>query len=324
MNEGTGSGRAPLVVIVGATGSGKSSLAVALAERVGGEIVSADSMQVYRGLDVGTAKATAATRRRIPHFLVDLRDPDESFTAADYRNLARAAISDIRERGCVPIMVGGTGLYLRACLRGLFDGPGEDFALRRMLRREARRMDPLSLHTRLRELDPASAACIHPNDLFRVVRALEVAAITGRPISTLREDSRRRHEPVPGPVLLFGLERSRGELYRRIDDRVEEMMARGLVDEVWRLLDRGYSPGLKALRGIGYRHIIEYLSGRSTLAETVDRLKRDTRRYAKRQLTWFRHEEGVAWYPIEGPDVSEPLLRTLSQRIEEAWAAKTA
>jgi len=323
MNEGTGSGRAPLVVIVGPTGAGKSSLAVALAERVGGEIVCADSMQVYRDLDVGTAKATAETRRRIPHHLVDLCNPDEPFTAADYRRRARAAISDIRERGGVPIMVGGTGLYLRACLRGLFDGPGEDVALRRALRQEAMRTDSPSLHSRLRDLDANAAAAIHPNDLFRIVRALEVAAITGRPISALREESRRRHEPVPGPVLLFGLERSREELYRRIDERVEEMMARGLLDEVRWLLGRGYSPDVKPLRAIGYRHMIEHLSGRSTLDEAVDRLKRDTRRYAKRQLTWFRHEEGVTWYPVEGPDFSEALLRALIERIEGAWAKTT-
>jgi tRNA dimethylallyltransferase len=319
MSDGTGSGRAPLVVVVGPTGAGKSSLAIDLAARVGGEIVCADSMQVYRALDIGTAKPTAEARRRIPHHLVDLLDPDQPFTAADYRRLARAAIGDVRRRSHVPIMVGGTGLYVRACLRGLFDGPGEDVALRRMLRREAMTTDPASLHARLRELDPAAAAGVHTNDLFRIVRALEVAALTGRPISALREEARRRDELVPGPVLLIGLDRRRDELYRRIDDRVDEMMARGLLGEVRSLLGRGYAPDLKPLRGLGYRHMIEYLDGRSTLVEAVDRLKRDTRRYAKRQLTWFRHEEGVVWYPVEGPDPSEPLTRVLAGRIEAAW-----
>jgi tRNA dimethylallyltransferase len=322
MIEGREHPISPLVVIVGPTGAGKSSLAVAVAERVGGEIVCADSMQVYRGLDIGTAKASAEMRRRIPHHLVDLLDPDEPFTAADYRRQARAAISDIRARDRTPIMVGGTGLYVRACLRGLFDGPGEDRAVRLALRREATRADAPSLHTRLLGLDPKAAAAIHPNDLFRIVRALEVATVTGRPISSLREESRRRHRPMPGQVLRFGLERERKELYQRIDARVEEMMARGLLGEVRSLLDRGYARTLKPLRAIGYRHMIDHLGGHSTLDEAVDRLKRDTRRYAKRQLTWFRHEEGVTWCPVTGPDVGEPVLRSVVARIEGAWASR--
>ncbi len=320
MNEGKGSGTPPLVVVVGPTGIGKSNLAVALAERVRGEIVCADSMQVYRDLNVGTAKASADVRRRIPHHLVDLLNPDEPFTAADYGRRARAAISGIRERGHAPIMVGGTGLYVRACLRGLFDGPGENSSLRQALRQEAMRADAPSLHGRLRGVDPKAAAAIHPNDLFRIVRALEVVTMTGRPISVLREESRCHHQPMPGPVIRLGLERKREELYRRIDTRVEEMMARGLLDEVRWLLERGYAASLKPLRAIGYRHMIDHLSGRSTLDEAVDRLKRDTRRYAKRQLTWFRHEEGITWCPVEGPDVGEPVLRALVERIEGAWA----
>ena len=310
---------APLLIIVGPTAVGKSSLASALAERVGGEIVAADSMQVYRGLDIGTAKPSADERRRISHHLLDLVDPNMSFTAADYARLARATIADIRGRGHLPIMVGGTGLYVRAFLRGLFDGPRENASVREALRQDAMRMGVPRLHRRLRDLDPEAAAAIHPNDLFRIVRALEVTTMMGRPISALREESRRNHESFPGPVLWFGLMRQREELYRRIELRIAEMMTRGFLDEVRRLLDRGYSPTLKPFRAIGYRHMVEHLKGQATLDEAVGRLKRDTRRYAKRQLTWFRHEDGIVWCHVEGSCVGEPVLGSLIGRIEDAW-----
>ena len=310
----------PLIVLVGPTSVGKSSLAIALAERVGGEILAADSMQVYRGLDIGTAKPGAEERRRVRHHLLDLVDPDQSFTAADYARLASAAIADIRRRGHLPIIVGGTGLYVRAVLRGLFDGPGEEISIRNALRQEARMAGVLALYQRLQVLDAEAAAAIHPNDLFRIVRALEVVTIIGRPISALRAEGRKRHKAVPGPVLWFALERQRQELYQRIETRVEEMMAGGFLDEVRGLLDRGYLPALKSLRAIGYRHMVEYLEGRTKLDDTVACLKRDTRRYAKRQLTWFRHEEGLEWYRVEGPAFIERVLESLVERIEGAWA----
>lgn len=310
----------PLIIIVGPTAVGKSSLANALGERVGGEIVAADSLQVYRGLDIGTAKATAEERRRVPHHLLDLADPDMPFTAADYARLARATIDDIRRRGRPPIMVGGTGLYVRAFLRGLFDGPRENVSVREALREEAIRVGAPGLHQRLLDLDPETAAAIHPNDLFRIVRALEVTTSAGRPISAMRKESRRHHEPVPGPVLRFGLEQHREELYRRIEMRVEGMMARGFLEEVRGLLDRGYSPTLKPLRAIGYRHMIEHLQGRATLDEVIGRLKRDTRRYAKRQLTWFRHEDGIEWCRVEGSDGVKKEVSSFVERIESVWA----
>lgn len=310
----------PLVILVGPTAVGKSCLALALAERVGGEIVAADSMQVYRGLDIGTAKPGPEERRRVPHHLLDLVDPDESFTAADYARLALAAVAEIRGRGHLPIMVGGNGLYVRALLRGLFDGPGEETSIRVALRQEAARLGVPALHRRLTALDPEVAAAIHPNDLFRIVRALEVCAIRGRPISALRAEARRNHKPIAGPVLWFGLERPRQELYQRVERRAEEMLARGFLDEVRGLLDRGYSPALKPLRAIGYRHMIEYLKGRSTLDGAVACLKRDTRRYAKRQLTWFRHEEELKWCRVEGSDFTERVLGSFVERIEAAWA----
>ncbi|MBI2883120.1 MAG: tRNA (adenosine(37)-N6)-dimethylallyltransferase MiaA [Candidatus Methylomirabilis oxyfera] len=310
----------PLIVLVGPTASGKSSLALALAERAGGEIVAADSMQVYRGLDIGTAKPTAEERGRVPHHLLDLREPFQPFTAIDYARLASAAIADIRARGRLPIVVGGTGLYIRSLFRGLFDGPGEIIPLRETLYREAERVGSATLHRRLEAVDPETAAAIHPNDLLRIVRALEVAAVSGRPISTLRAEGRRNHEPVPGPVLRLGLEWNRQELYQRIEARVEAMMAQGLLREVKNLLDQGYCETLRPLRAIGYRHMIGYLNGQFRLDEAVASLKRDTRRYAKRQLTWFHHEDEIEWLPVAGSGASEQILRALVERIEVAWS----
>src|SRR5574337_1991702 len=220
---------APLIVLIGPTASGKSALALALAERVGGEIVAADSMQVYRGLDIGTAKPTADDRHRIPHHLLDVVAPDQPFTAADYVRLASVAIVEIRARGRLPIVVGGTGLYVRALFYGLFDGPGGMTPLRETLNQEAARAGSATLHRQLEVIDPEAAAAIHPNDLFRIVRALEVASASGRPISTLRAEGRRDHRPIPGPVLKFGLERNRQELYQRIDARGDVMMTQGLL-----------------------------------------------------------------------------------------------
>ena len=310
----------PLIIVVGPTAVGKSRLALALAERVGGEIVAADSMQVYRGLDIGTAKSGADEQRRVPHHLLDLVNPDQRFTAADYARLARTAVADIRRRGHVPIMVGGTGLYVRAFLCGLFEGPGEEMPLRDEFRREAATGGVAALHRRLHALDPQAAAAIHPNDLFRIIRALEVVTLTGRPPSALKAEARRNHEPVPEPVLRFGLGRDRHELYQRIERRVEEMMARGFLDEVRKLLDHGYSPALKPLRAIGYRHMIEHLKGRMILDDAVGCFKRDTRRYAKRQLTWFRHETGLQWHYVEGSAFIEQALGAFIERIEGAWA----
>ncbi len=313
--------RPPLVVLVGPTAVGKSQLASALAERVGGEIVVADSVQVYRGLDIGTGKPSAEERRRVPHHLLDLVDPDESFTAADYAKLARTAIADIRGRGRLAIVVGGTGLYVQALLGGLFDGPGEERSLRESLRGEAARAGSSTLYRRLQSLDAEAASAIHPNDLFRIVRALEVITRTSRPISTLRAEARREHRPVEGPVLLFGLDRDRRELYQRIEARVEQMLARGFLDEVREVLVRGYSPALKPLRAIGYRHMIEHVRGHTSLDRAVASLKRDTRRYAKRQLTWFRHEGGVEWHRMDGPAFTEWVVGPFVERIQSAWAS---
>lgn len=311
---------APLIVLAGPTASGKSALALALAERVDGEIVAADSMQVYRGLDIGTAKPTAQDRDRIPHHLLDVVRPDQPFTAAEYARLASAAVGDIRARGRLPILVGGTGLYIRALLEGLFDGPGGVTRLRELLYREAAETGSAILHRRLETIDPDAAAAIHPHDLSRIVRALEVAAVSGRPISALRAEGRRDGGPVAGPILKYGLDRNRQELYRRIDARVEAMMAQGLLREVRGLLDQGYNGTLRSLRAIGYRHMIEHLQGQINLDDAVASLKRDTRRYGKRQLTWFRHQHEIEWLTVEGSAVSKQMLQRLVERIEETWS----
>jgi tRNA dimethylallyltransferase len=316
MNAGhAGSRRVPVIILVGPTAVGKSRVALALAERVRGEIVVADSLQVYRGLNIGTAKPGPEEQRRLPHHLVDLVDPDQRFTAADYGRVARVTVADIRRRGHVPIVVGGTGLYVRAFLHGLFEGPGEQTSLREELRRQAAQGGVAALHRRLLALDPQAGAAIHPNDLFRIIRALEIATLTGSPPSLLKAESRRNREPVPGPVLLFGLDRDRQELYERIERRVEEMMALGFLDEVRTLLHRGYSPALKPLRAIGYRHMIEHLAGRMDLDVAIGRLKHDTRRYAKRQITWFRHEAGLEWHYLKDAACTEQLLGAFIERI---------
>lgn len=314
--------QSPLIVLVGPTAVGKSAIALALAESMGGEIIAADSMQAYRGLDIGTAKPGVDERRRVPHHLLDLVDPDQSFTAFDFAQLASTAIADIRTRGRLPILVGGTGLYIRALFHGLFDGPGENTLLRETLYQEAAQVGSSTLHRRLELLDPAAATAIHPNDLLRIVRALEVHALSGRPISILRAEAYRNHRLIPAPVLQFGLDQNRQELYQRIEARVEVMMERGLVREVTTLLDQGYDPALRPLRAIGYRHIIGYLQGRTGLDDAVSSLKRDTRRYAKRQLTWFRHEDGIEWLTVEGSTMNTSVLRTLIDRIEAAWSRK--
>jgi tRNA dimethylallyltransferase len=282
-----------IVIIVGPTASGKSDLAVRLAEHFGGEIVNADSMQLYRGLDIGTAKPSPELRHRVPHHLIDIADPDQEFSASDFRREAAKAIADISGRGKRAFIVGGTGLYIRALLQGLVDSPSGAGDVRLELEEEARQLGNEALLGELAKVDPVTAERLHPNDLVRIIRALEVYRMTGNPISKQRSShgfSGDYYSP-----LKLGLTVERGELYKRIDRRVERMMGDGLVDEVQTLLERGFSPQLKALRSIGYRHICAYLSGEYTLVEGVRLMQRDTRRYAKRQMTWFRNDKEINW-----------------------------
>ncbi len=282
-----------LVVIVGPTASGKTDLAVRLAERFHGEIVNADSMQVYRGMDIGTAKPSPELRRRIPHHLIDIIDPDTNFSAADFRNKATGVIADIIDRGKTVFIVGGTGLYIRALLQGLVDSPSGAGPVRRELEEMARNKGNASLLKELALIDPLTAARLHQNDLVRIVRALEVYRLTGRPIS--QERSGHGFAGDYYRTLKIGLSVERPELYDRIDRRVEQMIATGLADEVKALLEKGYSPGLKALRAIGYRQICACLAGEYCLDEAIRLIKRDTRHYAKRQLTWFKTDNEIYW-----------------------------
>lgn len=282
-----------IVIIVGPTASGKTDLAMRLAERFDGEIVNADSMQVYRGMDIGTAKPSIELRQSIPHHLIDIVGPEMNFSAADFRREATRAIADITGRGKTVFIVGGTGLYIRALLQGLVDSPSGAGEVRQELEARAKNEGNEALLRELGRIDPVTAARLHPNDLVRIIRALEVYRLTGRPIS--QERSAHGFSGDYYRTLKIGLTIERRELYARIDQRVERMIAEGLVEEVKSLLDHGFSPCLKALRSIGYCQICAYLAGEYSLDEAVRLIKRDTRRYAKRQLTWFNTDKEIKW-----------------------------
>jgi tRNA dimethylallyltransferase len=295
----------PFVALVGPTAVGKTVIAMELAKAMGGEIVALDSMQVYRYLDIGTAKPMPEAQKEIPHHLIDVVDPWDPFTAIDYALLARRVLKDIHARGRMPLVVGGSGLYLRALRGEIFAGPGEVTGIRMRLTQEVKRDGPGLLHARLARLDPAIAAKIHPKDVFRLIRALEIIEITGRRVSELWEA--HRQGLMRASTLLVGLRRERTELYRRIDDRVDRMSASGLVEEVDRLLKAGHPPNLKPLRSHNYRHIVGYLLGRQGWEEAVGRTKQETRHYAKRQMTWFRSEGEITWFDLTD---SEPERMT--------------
>jgi tRNA dimethylallyltransferase len=287
-----------LVVILGPTGSGKTSLSVALAQRFAGEIVSCDSVAVYRGLEIGSAKPSPEQRKLVPHHLLDVVGPDAFYTAGDYSRAAREAIADIVGRGRLPIVTGGTGLYLRALLQGLFPGPQRSAALRDRLLRKAETRGPISLHRILKRLDPASAARIHVNDTAKVIRAIEVTLAAARPMS---EAWKEGSEALTGyRVLRLGLDPARPQLYQRINDRAYAMFAQGLIEETRELLARyGRCPALDSL---GYRQAAQYLDGALTHEQAVAAASQGHRNYAKRQLTWFRREPEVRWLNGFGGD----------------------
>ena len=281
-----------VVALVGPTASGKSALALAVARSHGGEIVSCDSLQVYRGLDIGSAKATPLERRAVAHHLLDVVDPDQDFSAADYARLARIAITDILARGRVPIVAGGTGLYLRALRRGLFAGPSRDAGLRRRLERVAERRGDSAVHRLLARVDPDTAARTSPRDRVRVVRALEVYRSTGRPLSAHhREDAPAADQ---WRWLVIGLARPREELRAAVEARTQAMFEAGLVEEMRGLLSR-YSGDLRPLRAIGYRQAGAVVRGEQTALQAQRDIVQQTMRYAKRQMTWFRHQEDARW-----------------------------
>jgi tRNA dimethylallyltransferase len=274
-----------LIIISGPTAVGKTNVAIAMAEAVGAEIISADAMQVYRHMDIGTAKPTPEQRRRVRHHLIDVVNPDQPFSAALFKKRAETVIQDLYRKRRPVLVVGGTGLYIKALTRGLFPVKQQDGAIRERLRQEAQTFGLQALYQRLQKVDPEAARRIHPNDTHRIMRALEVHEATGQPISELQ--SNHRFQDVQYTTLHIGLTLDRNVLYDRINKRVDLMLASGLVEEVRGLLDQGYSSSLKSMRSIGYRHVADYLEGRLAWDEMVRLFKRDTRRYAKRQLTWF-------------------------------------
>ncbi len=284
-----------LVVICGPTAVGKTAASIVVAQHLGAEIVAADSRTIYRSMDIGTAKPSVGQRRAVPHHLIDIADPTEIVTLAMYRRQTLAAIAAIRGRGRLPLLVGGTGLYLRAVVDGFrIPEVPPDQRLRTRLEDDERRA-PGSLHARLREVDPLAASRIHPRNVRRLVRALEVYEHTNTPISTLQQ----RADPL-GQILMIGLTMARAPLYAQIDKRVDEQLAAGLVEEVRGLLAKGYARTLPAMQGLGYKEIVAYLDGAVTLDEAVRQLKRNTRRFAKRQYTWFRRDDRIQWIEVGG------------------------
>ena len=330
-----GQGRLPLLVIAGTTASGKTECAVRVAEEAGGEIVNADSMQVYRGLEVGTAKPTAAQRQRARFHLVDVVEPDQPYSVALYQQQARAAIAGIAQRGRLPILCGGTGLYLRAVTQGFDFPPGErGSSLRQRLEAEMRELGPEAMHARLAALDPAAAARTHPHNRQRVIRALEIAELPACPGGA---PSRAGGPPPPGPgpasvdaperipynAAKFVLTGPREALYARIERRVDEMLAAGWLEEVRRLLARGLSPELQSLQALGYGHLARHVAGETDLAEARRLIQRDTRRYAKRQLTWFRREPDGVWLSWATPGEWEELVAQVPAAARRLCAAET-
>ena len=306
-----------LLMIVGPTGVGKTEVALALLQRVRGEIISADSRQVYRGMDIGTDKVSLKIREKVPHHLIDVANPGEIFTVADFKREAERIIQNLQKEDKLPLVVGGTGLYIRAILQGLFPGPGANWELRRKLSQRIKEEGRFPLYQELQKVDPVSASHIHPHDERRIIRALEVYRLTGVPISHHQQNI----FPYRGKVVMIGLRWKRPALYRIINERVDKMIERGLVEEVQGLMKRGYGEDIPSMQGMGYRQILGYLKGRFSLDEAVQLIKRDTRRLAKRQLTWFKKEKKIIWlerekYPSP-QEAADKIVRILLREVPE-------
>lgn len=298
-------------VLLGPTGVGKTELALDVAEEIGAEIIACDSRQVYRLLDIGTAKPTRAERRRVKHYLIDVVDPDEEYNAGRYAREAREAIRRLSQKGKPILLVVGTGLYFRALVRGIFDAPSIPREIRKRILTEAGKRGQAAMHERLAEVDPESAERIHPNDPQRTLRALEVYEATGKPLSDWWRNGQRVHQEIE--PRLVGLTRPRETLYERVNHRVERMIEEGLIEECEALLKKGYSPNLNSLRTLGYQEIFEHFEGKRDLKATVNLIQRNTRRFAKRQMTWFHRVPGVLWWDVEGLPPKELRSRALEE-----------
>ncbi len=302
----------PVLVVCGPTGSGKTALALSLAEKFPLEIISADSRQVYRRMDIGTAKATSFEQAIIPHHMIDLVDPDQEFSVADFVDLARPLISQITARGNIPCIVGGTGLYIRALLGGLADLPSADQKLRKQLHQREQEEGAGSLYRELQQVDPVAAAEIHPNNLIRIVRALEVCIVSGRKISELKAEHSFSEQPYR--VLKLAPDFPRSELYSRINQRTGQMLSSGLVDEVRGLVE-DYSFELKTLQTLGYREVVRYLIAEINAEQMSDDIQKHTRQYAKRQLTWFRKEADIIW--VDSSMKSGKVVKSIDEFLLE-------
>lgn len=306
------------VAILGATATGKSALGLALAEELGGEIVNADALQVYRGLDVGTAKPDPAERRRVPHHLLDILSPEERFSAGEFARRAGEAIAEIEARGRMPIVVGGSGLYLRALFEGISPIPAGDPEVRQELRRRLDEEGLPALAAELARLDPATAERIATGDSQRILRALEVARVSGRPLSSWI--ARQPFGTQRIAAIRVGLTVPRAILYDRIARRVARMVQEGWVGEVAGLLARGFSPDLPAFQAIGYRQLVRHVMGEWSLERAVGETIRDTRRFAKRQETWFRKEPGIVWFP--GQNNLEGLISDVLEHVKQSGSGR--
>ena len=304
-----------VIAILGPTGSGKSELALFVAARFGGEVVNCDSLQVYRYFDVGTAKLAPEARQGIAHHLIDILDPDQVFTAGEYARLGRSALEEISTRGHLPVVAGGTGFYLRALIDGLAAGPQRDQALRdRLAARERRKSG--SLHRLLRRFDPDAATRIHPRDLPKLTRAIEVCLVTRRPVTELFHHGR---DALGGyRIVKIGLSPPREQLYEKLDRRTRQMFETGLIEEVRSILSRGFAAAVKPFESHGYRQAMQFLKGELKLEEAIFYAQRNTRHYAKRQMTWFRQEAGMEWFSGFGHDTR--IQQAVADRVQEFLA----
>lgn len=304
--------REPLVILTGPTAVGKTKLSISLAKAIGGEIISADSMQVYKYMDIGSAKIRPEEMQGVPHYLVDVLEPSEEFHVVRFQQMAKTAMAEIRSRGHIPILVGGTGFYIQAIVNDIDFTENEASPYRQELEQLAEEKGASYLHEMLREADPESAEAIHENNVKRVIRALEFYRLTGKKISAHNEEQRERTSPYN--YAYFVLNDDRARLYARIEQRIDEMMDEGLLKEVTKLHEMGYRRGMVSMQGLGYKELLACLDGECTLAEAVEILKRDTRHFAKRQLTWFKRERDVIWLNKE--DYAYDEERILAHMLE--------
>jgi tRNA dimethylallyltransferase len=301
-----------LVVLIGPTAVGKTAASIHLAKKFNGEIISGDSMQIYKTMDIGTAKISEEEMQGVPHHLIDIREPDESFSAAEFQELVRGKISEIHSRGKLPMIVGGTGLYIQSVIYDyqFTEAPGDE-EYRRQLEKEAEVRGNEEIHRRLEQVDPKAAVNIHPNNIRRVIRALEIHHCTGK---TMSEFQQNQNSELVYDVALIGLTMDRDLLYSRIDKRVDLMMKQGLLDEVKSLYQEGLKD-VQSIQAIGYKEIYEYLDGKVTMEDAVENLKQNSRRYAKRQLTWFRNKMDVEWFDMTNTRENNKKIEQISEFV---------